>query len=124
MSGSGEQVSASEARAYLEREEANLRHLLDCEYEVVAELGRKEMRLSEVRSLKEGEVIELEKLAGEAYDIRVNDHVYAEGEIVVITDLMAIRITNMHHPQDAPPASRPLVSDIVEPECETDDSTG
>ena len=121
MSGSGEQVSASEARAFLEREEANLRHLQDCRFEVVAELGRKEMRLSEVRSLKEGEVIDLDKLAGEAFEIRVNDHVYAEGEIVVITDMMAIRITNMHHPEDALPHPRlqlPEPQEVATPDAQ------
>jgi len=63
--------------------------------QVTCELGRKEMNLKEVRQLKEQDVIELEKLAGEAFDIRVNGRAFASGEVVVVTDMMAVRITSL-----------------------------
>ena len=64
--------------------------------EVVVELGRKEMTLGQVRRLQAHDVIELDKLAGEAFNVRVNRRLFAEGEIVVVTDLMAVRITRLH----------------------------
>jgi flagellar motor switch protein FliN/FliY len=60
------------------------------------ELGRKEMTVSELTELKEQEVIELDKLAGEPFDVRVNGRLFATGEVVVVTDLMAVRITSLN----------------------------
>ena len=64
--------------------------------DITVELGRKEMTVQELTKLKEQEVIELNKLAGESFDIMVNQRPFAEGEIVVITDMMAVRITRLH----------------------------
>jgi flagellar motor switch protein FliN/FliY len=71
--------------------------------ELTVELGRTEMTVKEVVDLKEQSVIELEKLAGEAFMIRVNDRPFAEGEIVIVTDVMAVRITRMLEPKVSEP---------------------
>jgi flagellar motor switch protein FliN/FliY len=62
---------------------------------ITVELGRREMTVREVKELKVQDVIELNKLAGEAFDILINKRPFAEGEIVVVTDLMAVRITRL-----------------------------
>jgi flagellar motor switch protein FliN/FliY len=64
--------------------------------QVSVELGRKEMSVHQLADLNEQDVIELEKLAGEAFDIRVNGRLFATGEVVVVSDLMAVRITSLH----------------------------
>ena len=64
--------------------------------EVVVELGRKEMTLGQVRRLQAFDVIEVDKLAGEAFNVLVNQRPFGEGEIVVVTELMAVRITRLH----------------------------
>ena len=63
--------------------------------DVVVELGRKDMMVSEVANLKIQEVIEIDKLAGEAFEVRVNGRIYARGEVVVVADQMAVRITSL-----------------------------
>ena len=63
--------------------------------DVTVELARKEITLGEARRVRKGDFIAFDKLAGEAFDILVNQRVFAEGEIVVITDMMAIRITRL-----------------------------
>ena len=70
--------------------------------EITVELGRKEMSVRELTNLKPQDVIDLDKLAGEAFDILINKRQFAEGEIVVVTDLMAVRITRLleHAAQD------------------------
>jgi flagellar motor switch protein FliN/FliY len=69
--------------------------------DIAVELGTKEMTVRELTDLKEQDVIELDKLAGEAFNIRVNGRQFAEGEVVVVTDLMAVRITRLHDfPED------------------------
>lgn len=69
--------------------------LNNVEVDITVELGRKEMSVRELMGLKMQDIIELDKLAGEAFDIRVNNRPFAEGEVVVVTDLMAVRITKM-----------------------------
>ncbi|MFC1526280.1 FliM/FliN family flagellar motor switch protein [Candidatus Latescibacterota bacterium] len=83
----------SESREELEKEA--LARLGNVALEAVVELGRKEMTLAQLRDLKEQDVIDFDKLAGEAFDILLNGRRFAEGEIVVVTDLMAIRITSL-----------------------------
>ena len=63
--------------------------------DITVELGRKEMYVRELLALKEQECIELDKLAGEPFDLLVNQRPFAEGEIVVVTDVMAVRITRL-----------------------------
>ena len=60
---------------------------------VSVELGRKYMSVREIVQLKEQDFIELDKVAGESFEIRVNGRMFALGEVVVVTDLMAVRIT-------------------------------
>lgn len=67
----------------------------DVKVEIECEFGRRRLSLEEAARLREGDVVELDKLAGEAFDIRVNGLLFAEGEIVVVTDLMAVRITRL-----------------------------
>jgi flagellar motor switch protein FliN/FliY len=63
--------------------------------DVVVEFGRRQISLGEARRIKEQDVIAFDKLAGEAFDVLVNGRVFAEGETVVVHDLMAVRITRM-----------------------------
>jgi len=76
-------------------------HMLDnVIVDITVELGRKLMSVRRLTELKEQDVIELDKLAGEAFDIRVNGRLFAKGEVVVVTDLMAVRITALHSNPD------------------------
>ena len=67
--------------------------------DISVELGRKEMSVREVTNIKEQDVVAIDKLAGEAFDILINERQFAEGEIVVVTDLMAVRITRLLAPK-------------------------
>ena len=96
-------------------ERKNLRHLGDMEVEAVAEFGRKRMKLAEVRRLRRGDIIELDKLAGESFSIQINGAPFAEGEIVVVRDTMACRLTRMVEPpaeEDAEPAGSAPVEHV------------
>lgn len=69
--------------------------------DITVELGRREMTVRELKDLKVQDVVDLDKLAGEPFDILINKRPFAEGEIVVVTDLMAVRITRLIS-RDAP----------------------
>ena len=93
MGGGDAKAEDREGRRH--RKLANYAHLGDIHLEVSLELGRQELPLGEAAQLRIGDVIELNKLAGESLELRINDHLFAEGEVVVVTDIMACRITRL-----------------------------
>ena len=88
-------ITPRKAAALLQRREENWASLYNVEVDLCVELGRKDMRMRELAKLRVQDVIELDKLAGEAFDIRVNNRAFAEGEVVVVADRMAVRVTKM-----------------------------
>ena len=79
----------------VETTENKIDMLLEVELDVTIELGRKKMSIQEVLQLGKGSVIELSKLAGEPVDIYVNQKQLAKGEVVVVDENFAIRITTL-----------------------------
>ena len=69
--------------------------LMDLTLPVTVELGRTEMVIKDILKLRQGSMIELDKLAGEPVDLVVNGRKLAEGEVVVIDEYFGIRITNL-----------------------------
>ena len=78
--------------------------LNNVEVEIVVEVGRVEKDVNYLLNLKEQDVIDLDKLTGEHFDILINKKRFAEGEIVVVSDSMAVRITKLYDvPSMEPP---------------------
>ena len=71
----------------------NLDVLRDVELTVKIELGRTRMRLDDVLRLGQGSLVELDRLAGDPVDVFVNDRLVARGEVVVLNDNFAVRLT-------------------------------
>lgn len=69
--------------------------LMDLTLPVTVELGRTEMVIKNILKLRQGSMIELDKLAGEPVDLVINGRKLAEGEVVVIDEYFGIRITNL-----------------------------
>jgi flagellar motor switch protein FliN/FliY len=78
----------------------NIALLLDVPMRVTVELGRTKMTIKEILGLGEGSIIELDKLAGEPVDILVNDKLIAQGEVVVIDENFAVRVTKIVSPME------------------------
>jgi flagellar motor switch protein FliN/FliY len=71
-------------------------HLLrGVEMAVTAEIGRTRMTVGELLNLAEGSVIELDRPAGSPADLLVNGRLIARGEVVVIDENFALRITDI-----------------------------
>lgn len=92
--GGGDNLSAEE------RSERNLDLIMDIPLKVSVELGRTRMMVSELLNLGQGSVIELNKLAGEALEILVNDKLVARGEAVVVNEKFGVRLTDIISPQE------------------------
>ena len=69
--------------------------LSDVHLNVRIELGRTKMYVEDVLKLSDGAVVELDKLAGDAVDVYVNDRVVAKGEVLVLNDMFCVRVSEI-----------------------------
>lgn len=79
-------------------EAASLDMLMDVILQLTVELGRTELTVRQVLDLQKGSVVELDRIAGDAVDVFVNDHLIAKGEVVVVDDKFGVRITELVSP--------------------------
>ncbi len=70
--------------------------LRDVDLEVTVELGRTQLKFGDIMEMGQGSVIELDKMAGEPVDIRVNGILMASGEVIVLDDVFGVRITRLN----------------------------
>lgn len=81
--------------------EGSLEKLVNVSLDVSVELGRAKVTLAEVMAFDVGSVVELDRAAGAPVDIRVNETLLAQGEVVLIDDEYAVRITAIIDPKPA-----------------------
>ena len=74
---------------------SNLDLLLDVNLQVSVELGRAGLKFREVLNLATGSIVELDRQTSEPVDILVNGSLLATGEVVVVDDHFAVRITKL-----------------------------
>ena len=71
-------------------------HIANVPIEVEVQLDRRYMKISEILSLEEGSIVEMERSAGENIDIYIGSRLAAFGEIVIIENIMGVRITDFN----------------------------
>lgn len=76
-------------------ETANLETILDIPVSLSVEIGSTKISIKNLLQLNQGSVVELERLAGEPLDVKVNDTLVAHGEIVVVNEKYGIRLTDI-----------------------------
>ncbi|MCC6475825.1 flagellar motor switch protein FliN [bacterium] len=74
--------------------------VMDIELPIAIELGRTNLLIRDIIKLAPGSVVELDKLSGEPVDLYVNGKKFARGEVVVVEENFAVRITELVNPQD------------------------
>lgn len=79
--------------------------LRDVNMEVTARIGSTRMTINELLTLTDGAVVELDRAAGAPADLLVNGHLIARGEVVVIDENFALRITEIVVDEMAAPGS-------------------
>lgn len=70
----------------------------DVPVKISIELGRVPKSLREILEWKEGSIVETKKLSGMPMEIMVNGSLFGKGEVVVVGDNLAIRITDLEKP--------------------------
>jgi flagellar motor switch protein FliN/FliY len=74
--------------------------VLDIELPISIELGRTSMLIRDIVKLAPGSIVELDKLSGEPVDLLVNGKMFARGEVVVVEENFAIRVTELVTPAE------------------------
>lgn len=87
--------SIQQALVNSETNQVSIDMLMDVPLTVTIELGRTAMSLKQALELQKGSVIELNRLAGDPIDVYVNERLIAKGEVVVVDDKFAVRITEL-----------------------------
>lgn len=76
-------------------QKTNLQLLMGVPLEISVEIGSAKRKVKEILEFTQGTIIELERQAGAPVDIIVNGNLIAKGDIVVIDDNFAVRITEI-----------------------------
>jgi len=73
----------------------DLAFLQEIPIELVVELGRSKLTVRELASLGRDDVIELDRAASQPLDILVGGRIFARGELVVVDERVALRVTDI-----------------------------
>jgi flagellar motor switch protein FliN/FliY len=77
------------------QQKENIDLIMDVPLEVSVELGRTTKSIKDILEFSPGTIIELNKISGEPVDVIVNGKYVAKGEVVVIEESFAIRVTEI-----------------------------
>ncbi len=82
-------------KTHAEKPRGSIEMLLDIPLKITVELGRTTYDIREILSLQAGSIIELDKQAGDPVDVLVNGKLVAKGEVVVVDERFAVRVTEI-----------------------------
>ena len=74
--------------------------ILDIPVSISMEVGSTAITIRNLLQLNQGSVIELDRLAGEPLDVKVNGTLIAHGEVVVVNEKFGIRMTDVISPSE------------------------
>ena len=92
--------AASGGQASLKSGDMDINFLLDVNLSIMVEVGRTHMLIEDLLRLEESSIVELDSMVGQPLNIRANEKLVARGEIVVINEKFAVRITDIISPDD------------------------
>ena len=94
------EVAHEEVAPGSQKDIKNLDFLLDVPLQVSVEVGRSRLLIKDLLQMREGYVIELDKLAGEPLDVYVNSRLIARGEAVLVNEKFGLRLTDVVSPSE------------------------
>ena len=84
----------------LSKGDIDINFLFDVQLSIIVEVGRTKMLISDLLVLEEQSIIELDSMVGQPLDIRANDLLVARGEVIVVNEKFAVRITDIISPDN------------------------
>ena len=80
--------------------DGSLDTILDIPVTLSMEIGRTKISIRNLLQLNQGSVVELDRVAGEHLDVKVNGTLVAHGEVVVVNEKFGIRLTDVISAQE------------------------
>ena len=84
----------------LSKGDIDINFLFDVQLSIVVEVGRTQMLISDLLELEEKSIVELDSMVGQPLDIRANNLLVARGEVIVVNEKFAVRITDIISPDN------------------------
>ena len=84
----------------LSKGDIDINFLFDVQLSIIVEVGRTQMLVGNLLELEEQSIIELDSMVGQPLDIRANDLLVARGEVIVVNEKFAVRITDIISPNN------------------------
>ena len=84
----------------LSKGDIDINFLFDVQLSIIVEVGRTQMLISDLLELEEQSIIELNGMVGQPLDIRANNLLVARGEVIVVNEKFAVRITDIISPDN------------------------
>ena len=85
---------------HLSKGDIDINFLFDVQLSIIVEVGRTQMLISDLLELEEQSIIELDSMVGQPLDIRANNLLVARGEVIVVNEKFAVRITDIISPDN------------------------
>ena len=93
-------VETGAAKAPVAAGDIDINFMYDVQLSIIVEVGRVQMLISDLLDLDEESIIELDSMVGQPLDIRANDLLVARGEVIVVNEKFAVRITDIISPDN------------------------
>lgn len=93
-------ASRNPAKTQPAAEKDKLAFLFDVPLKVSVEVGRSTLLVKDLLQMREGYIVELDKLAGEPLDLYINSRLIARGEAVLVNDKFGLRLTEVISPSE------------------------
>ena len=84
----------------LSKGDIDINFLFDVQLSIIVEVGRTQMLISDLLKMEEQSIIELDSMVGQPLDIRANNLLVARGEVIVVNEKFAVRITDIISPDN------------------------
>lgn len=81
-------------------DDVNLDVILDIPVTISLEIGHTQINIRNLLQLNQGSVVELDRMAGEPLDVKVNGTLIAHAEVVVVNEKFGIRLTDIISPAE------------------------
>ena len=96
----GDHEAGDGAEVPLSKGDIDINFLFDVQLSIVVEVGRTQMLISDLLELEEKSIVELDSMVGQPLDIRANNLLVARGEVIVVNEKFAVRITDIISPDN------------------------
>ncbi|MEL7658090.1 MAG: flagellar motor switch protein FliN, partial [Bacillota bacterium] len=93
-------LGVEQKAAELGIDENNLELIMSVPVQITVELGKTKKKIKDIAELTVGNIVELNRQAGDQVDVVANGRLIARGDVVVVDDNYSVRITEIIKAKD------------------------